>query len=86
MFLPHSCCSHSFRRRRAEELLVAILEKRCFFLRFADLERFSGVVTVGWGVQRWVEPIGHGWEGKLAQRQPLLFQVDSSEALGYLDN
>lgn len=70
---------------KAEELLVAILEKRCFFLRFANLERFSGVVTVGWGVQRWDSPGGHGWEGKLAQRQPVLSEVDSSEALGNLD-
>lgn len=29
-------------------------------------------------------PGGHSWEGKLAQRQPVLFQVHSSEALGFL--
>lgn len=44
---------------------MAVLEKRCFFLKFADLERFSGVVTVGWGVQRWVKPRGTWLGGEI---------------------
>lgn len=44
---------------------MAVLEKRCFFLKFANLERFSGVVTVGWGVQRWVKPRGTWLGGEI---------------------